>query len=107
VISIDNRWIDDHLELYTYARSIGDTVWADELASKININHPEYRAFEHAFTIRELWNHFDLVNEQMHAIFLRRERENPFVAQKIISLKQKRSTLLSQIQNFGNKDLSR
>lgn len=63
--SIFEHWVNDHLDLYNYAQSVGDTAWQEEIMSSLKrkdtlIHRELKRAARYT-----LWRKFDDINLHM------------------------------------------
>ncbi|NOU95866.1 hypothetical protein GC093_21955 [Paenibacillus sp. LMG 31456] len=66
-------WVDDYLDLYNYARKLGDTEWQQQILQTLN-NKDELRE-----TLQyNLWKMFDTINGKMLELYeqLRRSKDS-------------------------------
>lgn len=63
--------VDDYLDLYNYAKSIGDAEWQASLASSLHelVSAPVPSADE--VKLAALWERFDQINEELKTLFLK------------------------------------
>lgn len=65
-----SAWVNDHLDLYNYALSIGDSEWAANILHKLKVEKEAILEKEHkAFLLRELLSSYDWINDQLMEIF--------------------------------------
>ncbi|REK75264.1 hypothetical protein DX130_16335 [Paenibacillus paeoniae] len=63
--AIATKWIDDYLDLYNLAVSIGDTAWQQDILQSLRDRDSHIRA-EIAHNVQvELWLRFDSINRKM------------------------------------------
>ncbi|MCL6458641.1 MAG: hypothetical protein K6T85_11605 [Gorillibacterium sp.] len=62
-------WVNDQLDLYNYAKTIGDSAWQQAILELLQ-HKDEYIDKEAAqILLNELWHMFDLVNSKMLQLF--------------------------------------
>lgn len=89
--------VNDYLDLYLYAGSIGDREWQDEIMGKLH----EFYAGESAqianvtYTREDIWQIFNGLNQEILALYkqLRSQPSNQQLREKVLELKMKRHTL--------------
>ncbi len=61
--------VDDYLDLYNYARSLGDAEWQASIAEslKLILSAP---VFSEEAELSTLWSRFDRINEELKQLFL-------------------------------------
>ncbi|WP_127534033.1 hypothetical protein [Paenibacillus kobensis] len=66
--SLTEAWMNDYLDLYIYAGSIGDRGWQDDILAVLRDKEVLKETY-HAMMLRELWNKFDRINQQLVEVF--------------------------------------
>lgn len=66
---IAQHWMDDHLDLLNYARSIGDTEWQRQLLETLRQSRRHIEQETRRIATRQLWEQFAAVNRQMIVLF--------------------------------------
>ncbi|WP_336771709.1 hypothetical protein [Paenibacillus sp. MMO-58] len=63
--SEDTQWINDYLDLYNYAKQIGDLEWQQEITR--SLAGWKEQACQQALSVKaaELWRKFDVINRKM------------------------------------------
>jgi uncharacterized coiled-coil protein SlyX len=59
--------IDDYLDLYNYAKLLGDVVWQQEIINKLSDQALQDEEV-HYFILQELWNRFETINRKLIAL---------------------------------------
>jgi len=65
----ERAWINDHLDLYNYAGSIGDADWQAELKERFLAREEDFRAMTAELLRQDLWRMFDQINVKMLELF--------------------------------------
>lgn len=91
--------INDYLDLFNYAKSIGDTLWQNDILFMLsNLNN---NIHEHVYNTEKynLWNRFEELNKQIDNLYksTSREKRTGNFVDKILSLKEERGNVLDQI----------
>ncbi|REE93091.1 hypothetical protein A8990_102177 [Paenibacillus taihuensis] len=101
----NQRWVDDHLDMYNYAVQIGDIEWQQQLL--IDMRNKEQLLREEALNVakEELWEQFNTVNHKMMELIARRKvcassDEDITIKELIEDLKQQRIELAKQIKKI-------
>ncbi|MNO21519.1 hypothetical protein D3C76_112930 [compost metagenome] len=97
------RWIDDHLDLFNYAVSIGDTEWQQEIIAILNNKSSMIQKEIHATMMQQLWSKYDLINDKMLELFTKMREttssvEESSIKELIWKLKLQRIDLARRIQ---------
>ena len=79
--------VNDYLDLYLFAKNIGDQAWQEEILQKLqnyNQNH-----FDQTQIIHNLWTEFQRINEKILKLYqeLRTDSSNSYLPEKIMVLK--------------------
>lgn len=65
-----STWVNDHLDLYNYALSIGDSTWAANIIHKLKVEKENLLEQEHkALLLSELLSSYDRINNQLMEVF--------------------------------------
>lgn len=67
--SFTQTWMNDYLDLYNYAQSIGDTVWQEEIIAKMNRQDTLVQQELRRAARYELWRQFDSINLNMLELY--------------------------------------
>lgn len=67
--SYEQAWVDDHLDLYNYAGSLGDTQWQAELKERFLAREEHFRSITSDQLRQDLWRMFDQINAKMLELF--------------------------------------
>ena len=100
-------WFDDYLDLLSYAIQINDVHWANELLHTMKNAENSISTLSNTLYERGLIQEFDAINVELHAIFLMtrqqlEKRKDPYIIEKIVSLKKRRSILIQLLhQNYS------
>ncbi|WP_145052918.1 hypothetical protein [Paenibacillus xylanexedens] len=63
-------WVNDYLDLYNYARRIGDSEWAEDILGKLrNQKDTLLEEEQKSIMLRELLASYDRINKQLVEIF--------------------------------------
>lgn len=99
------RWVDDHLDMYNYARQIGDLEWQEQLLAAIRNREEQLREDALNTAKEELWEQFNTVNHKMMELIARRKlsdnaEDDSTIKELIEDLKQQRIELAKQIKKI-------
>ncbi|WP_336787023.1 hypothetical protein [Paenibacillus sp. MMO-177] len=61
----ETQWINDHLDLYNYAKQIGDQEWQKELNRSLAGWKEQSSQQALSMKAAELWRKFDVINRRM------------------------------------------
>jgi hypothetical protein len=91
--------VNDYLDLYLFAKKIGDTPWQNEIIEKLR-NFSTERSIKNQPLEKDiLWKKYKMINEEIYTLY--QEIQNPFtneeLQEKIMDLKQQRILLGRQI----------
>lgn len=98
-------WVDDYLDLYNFAKSIGDTAWQKDILEKLQDRNSIIREDLRQVNQQDLWKMFDCVNAKMMELFhqLReatsRNQANVLL-EKVWELKLKRVEITRKIRTL-------
>lgn len=104
------KWMDDHLDLYLYAKNINDFEWAEQIVKKLKNTDQLYLQ---EVIIKErltLWDQFIEINEQILNLYKEIREEKPSINQKesvfqeIMFLRALRIQLLDKINEYNKKE---
>ncbi|WP_034671740.1 hypothetical protein [Ectobacillus panaciterrae] len=103
----EQLWVNDYLDLYLYAGSIGDISWQQEIIEKLQNFHNEIRKELQSFTLNNVLKEYKRINEEILTIYhqLREQSSNGYLQEKIWELKQQRISLGHQICLAKNQSL--
>ena len=80
-------WINDQLDLYNYAKSIGDAAWQADIVERL-LHRDEYIEREiEEMLLQQLWKMFDQVNGRLQQLF--RQLRQTFEQAKQEELREK------------------
>ncbi|MUT66663.1 hypothetical protein [Paenibacillus sp. NEAU-GSW1] len=101
--AIEQRWIDDHLELLHYAKQIGDIEWQNEIIALLKNKEQHTKQLALMLKADQLWRQFDRINSKMLELYnqLRTsndEREIEALKEEVWALKLQRIDLSKQLK---------
>lgn len=67
--SITESWINDYLDLYNYARSIGDSEWESNILETLRNKDVLLQEYKKSLLLRDLWRNYDTINRQLMEVF--------------------------------------
>lgn len=67
--TIARQWINDYLDLYNYAKQIGDVEWQQEIIRVLAQSEEETRQLVLTRKASELWQQFDIINKKMMDLY--------------------------------------
>lgn len=99
--TVTETWVNDYLDLYNYARSIGDSEWETELLETLR-KKEGLREYRKAVLLRELWSTYRRVNEQLTEVFTDMRntadrKQTEILQEKWYNLKVKRMAIARKI----------
>lgn len=104
------KWIDDYLDLYLYAKKNKDYEWVQQILKKLQ-NADQLYLQEYIRKERiNLWEQFKAVNEQILTLYAKIRKENTNTAyvgvilQQISDLRSIRLQLLNKINEYNKKE---
>ncbi|MDP4107850.1 MAG: hypothetical protein Q8935_23230 [Bacillota bacterium] len=91
--------VNDYLDLYLYAGSIGDISWQQVLMEKLQNFHNEVRKEKQSYVLNNLLEKYKHLNEEILTIYyqIRSQPSNGYLQDKIGKLKQQRISLGREI----------
>ncbi|MFF2886052.1 hypothetical protein [Paenibacillus sp. NPDC057967] len=100
--AIASNWVDDHLDLYNFAVSIGDTAWQQHISQKLRDSdrHIQEEIVHHVRM--ELWLRFDSINQKMLELYEQLRSANHSETEKL-QLQEKVLEFKIQRINICNK----
>lgn len=66
--AFSEAWVNDYLDLYNYARSIGDSAWEAEILEALR-NRNDLMEYRRTIMLRELWRTYETINRQLMEVF--------------------------------------
>ncbi|WP_445491268.1 hypothetical protein [Niallia sp. 03133] len=95
-----NLKVNDYLDLYLYAGSIGDTSWQLDIIEKLKNTDNEMELQNESLSINNLWEKYNNINKEILTTYhqLRDQSSNKDLHEKIWDLKQQRISLSRQIR---------
>lgn len=92
--------VNDYLDLYLYAGSIGDTSWQQEIMEKLQNFHNEVKKENQSFALDNLLEKYKHLNEEILTIYsqIRSQPSNSYLHDKVLKLKQQRISLGREIR---------
>lgn len=98
-------WVDDYLDLYNFAKSIGDSAWQEDILNKLQDREFLIQEDLQYIHQQDLWTMFDRVNETMMELFHQlREATNRnqanMLLEKVWELKLKRVEIARKIRTL-------
>lgn len=104
------KWVDDYLDLYLYAKNINDFIWAEEIIQKLK-NADQLYLKEVIIKERlNLWDQFIATNEQILNLYKEVHKaksveiETEGIFQEIMFLRTLRVQLLDKINEDNKKE---
>ncbi|MBE6185171.1 hypothetical protein [Heyndrickxia ginsengihumi] len=100
VAQIKETWVNDYLDLYLFAKNIGDIKWQQEILEILKSADQEIEKEKEVILHKELWDEYDQINEQLLSIY-EQLKTNPYrteLQDRLWELKLKRVELNRQIQ---------
>ncbi|SDF95678.1 hypothetical protein SAMN04488542_12192 [Fontibacillus panacisegetis] len=99
------RWVDDYLDLFNYAGTIGDVEWQKEIIEILNNSKALIQHEIRTTIMQHLWHKYDLVNEKMLELFSKMKHVNSSVEELSIkeliwNLKLQRIDLARRIKTY-------
>ncbi|MGP7818656.1 hypothetical protein [Niallia sp. 01092] len=96
--------VNDYLDLYLYAGSIGDDSWQHEIIEKLKNVHNNTLSQNESLIIDNLWEKYKHINEEILTAYhqLRNQSSNKDLQDKLWELKQQRVSLSQQIRLAKN-----
>ena len=96
--------VNDYLDLYLYAGSIGDTSWQQEIMEKLQNFHNEVQKENQSFALDNLLEKYKHLNEEILTIYnqIRSQPSNSYLQDTILKLKQQRISLGREIHLAKN-----
>ncbi|MGO4107275.1 hypothetical protein [Paenibacillus sp. YAF4_2] len=67
--TIARQWINDYLDLYNYAKQIGDIEWQQQLIRILARSEEESHQLALTRKASELWQQFDIINKKMMDLY--------------------------------------
>ncbi|MGF7035027.1 hypothetical protein J2T17_006019 [Paenibacillus mucilaginosus] len=95
-------WINDYLDLYNYAKALGDEAWQADILETLRLHDVSIRREEQAAVREQLWRQFDALNLRLLELYARlREADSGESAEElqgqIWALKVERIRLTNRI----------
>ncbi|MNI32032.1 hypothetical protein D3C73_859300 [compost metagenome] len=99
------RWIDDYLDLFNYAGTVGDVEWQKEIIETLNNSKGFIQQEIRTTIMQQLWLKYDLVNEKMLELFSKMKHvsssvEESSIKELIWNLKLQRIDLARRIKIY-------
>jgi hypothetical protein len=99
--SIIQARVDDYLDLYNYAKLLGDVEWQQEIIKKLDdaALHDQEVNF---FILQELWKRFDSINSELIALYQKLKESTDIVQveqmkEQVWELKRQRVAITRRI----------
>lgn len=67
--SLTEAWINDYLDLYNYARSIGDSEWEAAILESLHNKDIRLQEYKKSLLLHNLWRAYETINQQLMEIF--------------------------------------
>ncbi|MGD8192566.1 hypothetical protein ACQCN2_21555 [Brevibacillus ginsengisoli] len=97
--------VNDYLDLYLYAGSIGDCEWQQEIMARLHelYNGKDSLMDNQTYTREDLWQIFNGMNQEILTLYkqLRSQPGNRFLREKVWELKAKRQSLTRQLSTVA------
>lgn len=102
---LSKRWIDDYLDLFNFAGSIGDTEWQQDIMTTLNNRNLIIQQEVRTLVMQQLWLKYDSVNEKMLELFAEMKKttssnEESVIKELIWNLKLQRIDLARRIRTY-------
>jgi len=100
------QWIDDHLDLYNFAVTIGDTDWQQQILQTLADQDRQIQEEQEQRIVMHLWLKFDSINRKMIELYeqLRNTRdsedEQRRLMEKVWEFKQQRVMIVSKLKEL-------
>lgn len=90
--------VNDYLDLYLYAKSIGDQAWQEEIIHKLQ-NYNQHPIHQTKVT-NQLLAEFKHINKKILGLYqeLHTDSFNSYIPEKIMDLKQRRIEITRQLR---------
>lgn len=96
-----NQWMNDHLDLYNFAKELGDREWQEELLQALDETEQRITLEWKAKTKDELWRQYDLVNGLLLELYAElrdtNKKEQQELIERLMLLKQQRLEISRQL----------
>lgn len=102
---LSQQWIDDYLDLFNFAASIGDTEWQQEIMATLNNRNIIIQQEVRTLVMQQLWLKYDSINEKMLELFVEMKKttssnEEEVIKELIWNLKLQRIDLARRIKAY-------
>jgi len=100
------QWINDYLDLYNFAVTIGDTDWQQQLLQTLADKDKYIQAEQEQVIVLHLWLKFDSINRKMIELYeqLRNTRDSEYeqrrLIEKVWEFKQQRIMIVSKLKEL-------
>ncbi|TCP31302.1 hypothetical protein EV207_103187 [Scopulibacillus darangshiensis] len=103
---IRETWLNDRLDLYLYAKKIGDQDWQNDLLKQLHEAETSITKAIQADMEYHLWDEFDRINKQLLTIYQQLQKEErqfeiEQLKEKAWQLKNARIKISKQIGELG------
>lgn len=104
--AIAGAWVNDQLDLYNLARSLGDTAWQQEFLGRLYNREQLIRREARLQSKEELWRRFDEINGRMLVLYreirsLSRKGEELALREEALELKRQRTRIGIRLRQLG------
>jgi hypothetical protein len=100
----NEQWINDHLDLYNYAVSIGDMEWQQELLLLLEQRDALIDEERKQQLKDVLWRRYDSINKQLLGIYSelrnKESKENFELIEQLVELKQQRLQIAKALESI-------
>ncbi|GEN32584.1 MULTISPECIES: hypothetical protein [Aneurinibacillus] len=98
-------WVNDHLDLYIYAKKIGDIEWQKQILAALHNKDQLLRQELHQMVSEGLWKKFDQINEDLVLVYrqLCHSKEPHLFEElkwKVLLLRAERQSIMEQIRQL-------
>lgn len=104
--AIAEAWVNDQLDLYNLAISLGDTAWQQEILGRLYNREQLIRQEARLQSKEELWRRFDEINGRMLVLYreirsLSRKGEELALREEALELKRQRTRIGIRLRQLG------
>jgi len=98
---IKEQWINDYLDLYQYAKEIGDLDWQQDILGKLQQLDILVKEQIETLLTAQLWRKFDEINTKLLEVY--EKMNNPFISYEVERLQDQAWELKQERVNVSQK----
>ncbi|RBW71366.1 hypothetical protein [Bacillus taeanensis] len=104
---LKEQWVNDYLDLYRFAKEIGDQDWQQELSTKLSNSETFVTKETHEIIQADLQQSFDEIDNEIAALYyqlnaLHSQHEKEKLREQVWHLKIKRASLMQQLRAMSS-----